>query len=411
MLASRNPSRRSRDRRTLPAALLLNALAALFLADPTHAEPMVPADDAMVLDHLPAASDPAAAQLRRLQSALARQPDNLPLALDIARRDVALARARFDPRFNGYAEAALAQWWHLPDPPAAVRLLRATVRQSSHDFDAALIDLDALIGADTANAQAILTRAIVHQVRAEYEQAAADCARFAAIRPGLAALTCSAALRGVGPGAAAAYNELAAAYDAPDGPAAPELRVWTLTVLGELAARIGDAGAAERRFRAALAIAGSDGYLLGVYADHLLDQNRPGDVAALLAAQTQVDPLLLRLALAEQLVGAPEAAGHIADLADRFAASAARGETVHRREEARFALELLHEPHRALRLAVANWQVQREPADARVLLECALAARAPDDAAPALAWLNASGFIDQHLIDLGRALRATRPAG
>ena len=47
---------------------------------------------------------------------------------------------------------------------------------------------------------------------------------------------------------------------------------------------------------------------------------------------------------------------------------------------------------RALVLAQQNFAVQREPADARVLLEAALAARDAAAAAPVLAWMAASGI-------------------
>ena len=87
----------------------------------------------------------------------------------------------------------------------------------------------------------------------------------------------------------------------------------------------------------------------------------------------RVDALLLRTALAQQALGRPEAAASIATLRARFAASRLRGDTVHRREEARFALHLDANPAAALRLAQENWSVQREPADLRILAEAAAA--------------------------------------
>ena len=65
-------------------------------------------------------------------------------------------------------------------------------------------------------------------------------------------------------------------------------------------------------------------------------ENRPEEVRSLLGKEVRIDPLLLRLALAEQSLGAPELSGHVADLAERFAEARMRGDTVHQREEARF---------------------------------------------------------------------------
>ena len=43
-------------------------------------------------------------------------------------------------------------------------------------------------------------------------------------------------------------------------------------------------------------------------------------------------------------------------------------------------------------LALENWATQREPADARILLEAALAARQPAAARPVLDWLDRTGL-------------------
>ena len=108
-----------------------------------------------------------------------------------------------------------------------------------------------------------------------------------------------------------------------------------------------------------------DPYLLGAYADFLLDQDRPGEVLALLDDETRIDPLLLRLALAERRLGAEALGAHVALLQARFDAARRRGDSVHLREEARFTLHLLDRPGAALELARRNWATQREPADAR----------------------------------------------
>ena len=60
-------------------------------------------------------------------------------------------------------------------------------------------------------------------------------------------------------------------------------------------------------------------------------------------------------------------------LVDRFAAAQARGELLHAREAALFALEL-GDSVTALKLARQNWNDQREPADLRLLASAARAA-------------------------------------
>ena len=96
----------------------------------------------------------------------------------------------------------------------------------------------------------------------------------------------------------------------------------------------------------------------------------------LLANDASNDSLLLRLALAEQRVPAARDAfvAHRADLAARFEAAQRRGDSLHRREEARFRLDIEKAAPAALALARANWNVQREPADLRILVDAARAA-------------------------------------
>jgi predicted Zn-dependent protease len=178
-----------------------------------------------------------------------------------------------------------------------------------------------------------------------------------------------------------------------------------ISTLGEIAVRAGDFAAAERQFKLSLALEPSSAYVLGAYADLLLDLGRPQEVIRWLQYQTQNDSLLLRLAIAESKLGAAVAKSHIDALRSRFEASHRRGDTVHRREEARFELLLNGGPKAALELAKANWTVQREPWDARVLLEAALATEDSSAAAPVLAAIQSSRLEEPRIVSLVTKLR------
>jgi len=186
---------------------------------------------------------------------------------------------------------------------------------------------------------------------------------------------CDAAPASLSGEAANAYRSLLGALSsASDTDAA--LREWALTLAGEIADRRGDHAVAEAHFRSALALDSRDPYLIAAYCDFLLDRGRAQEVLPLVANQTWNDNLLLRLALAErQLPDAASAfAQHRRELADRFDAARRRGDSLHKREEARYRLMIENDAAGALRLARENWQVQREPADLRILSEAAAAA-------------------------------------
>ena len=372
-------------------------LLALVASTGAFAGPYAPTDDGAVLERLPEKIDPSLREVRRLRTMLDRDPHDLALASRLARRTIEAARETGDPRFLGQAQAALGPWWSAPNPPDPALLLRATLKQSMHDFTGALSDLDRLIASRPTDGQALLTRATVLTVQGRYAEARADCARLAALAVALVAVACDAAPASVSGHAASAYRALTHALaSASPGAANTGLREWGQTLAGEIAQRLGDSATAETHFLAALALDARDPYLLGTYADLLLDRDRPEEVVPLLKDYTRNDNLLLRLALAEARL--PEMrfsyATHRAALEERFAAARRRGDVLHRREEARYALEIASDGRRALELARANWKVQRESADLRILLA---AARAVSDAAAtreASDWAHGQGLED-----------------
>jgi len=362
-----------------------SAIASLSIAVGASAAPYLPTDDAQVLEHLPGRNTTQYRELKALQSAAARQPEDLSRAAPLAAAYIRASRTEGDPRFLGYAQAALGLWWKDPNAPTQALVLRATILQSSHQFDAAVADLDRVSQRDPRNAQAALTRATVLTVQGKYAQARKDCDHLFAMAPQIYATICVAAIDSVTGKSAAAYESLQQALTSlprTDGTAL----AWGETLLGEIAHRRNDP-AAERHFRAAMNAAGRDIYLLGAYADWLLDQRRPADVVALLQNETRVDALLLRLALAQKMLNRPEAAASIETLRARFDASHARGDTVHQRENARFEFALGNDPRSALPYALANWQVQREPADIRILAEAAVATNDVAGFAQVKRWL------------------------
>jgi predicted Zn-dependent protease len=388
------------------AAGLLIVVGALFFRPPAKADsPRLPTDDAEVLEHLPTgAADANERERERLGRVLAAHPEDLRTAAALARLDIEMSRARSDPRYLGYAQAALASWWSLPSPPPAVLVLRATIRQSSHDFDGALSDLDRVVAEAPDDAQAWITRSVVLTVRGRYDEARQSCGPLVRLAPELVFTVCETSIDAVSGHAAPAYDRLEQALARPPR-LSPAEEEWARSTLGEIALRLGRDADAERNFQTALAVDPDDAYVLAAYADLLLDLDRPAPAAQLVSGRTDNDGLLLRLALAERKMRAREAAAHAEMLGARFDASRLRGDTVHRREESRYQLGVRGDARAALALAVANWGVQREPWDVRVFLEAAVAEGDRAAAAPVLAFLDEHHLEDPHIAALAASLR------
>jgi hypothetical protein len=117
----------------------------------------------------------------------------------------------------------------------------------------------------------------------------------------------------------------------------------------------------------------------------------------LLAGRSEADIVYLRLAIAGKRVDDARAPHWAALLADRFAAAKAGGVQLHLREEARFELEVRGDAATALPLALANWKIQKEPSDARLVLQAALAANDPAAAADVLAFIAKTGLADTRI--------------
>jgi predicted Zn-dependent protease len=372
------------------------------------AAPFTPATDTEVVERLPArASDPRSRELLALRQAWRAQPQDLAAALRLAARYQDEVAATGDPRYMGYAQAALQPWWTLPEPPPAVRVLRAVVLQFDHRFAPALADLQAALRAEPDNARAWAWQTAIQMVLADYTAARSSCEQLARLSEPLIGAACRAQVDAATGRAAAASAALREKLQ-DEAEAATPLRLWALTRLAEIDERRGDLAAAEAAFRQALAPGEPDVYLLAAYADFLLDRGRPAEVLALLKDRGRADVLLLRLALAARALGDRGADAYAGELAARFDAARRRGDTSHRKEEARF---LLSQPGRAadaLVLARENWAEQREAADARVLLEAALAAGDPAAAAPVSRWLADNRFESVALQALAARLKAPR---
>jgi Flp pilus assembly protein TadD len=171
------------------AGSLVALLALLASTTPGRArsEPYTPRSDQDVLERLPeqlgearpakASSDPEQAERR-------------------VREQLELYQRTSDPRFLGRAEAQLGAFWSLAEPPLALAVLRAKVRASNHEFEAALRDLDRVLASDSSQAQARFERATILAVLARHDAAARDCSQLRPLVPALFAAGCEALVAG-----------------------------------------------------------------------------------------------------------------------------------------------------------------------------------------------------------------------
>lgn len=384
-------------------------LGTILSAAEVSAAPYKPDDAQRVLERVRPANDPVSRMLQTLKSEVQEHPEDIDAAVRLIRRYIGLAREQGDPRYAGYAEAVLQPWLDVPSEQPTALLLRATLRQYRHDFQGALDDLDQVLAHNEKDPQARVTRASLHQLRADYPAAEQDCQALNASTLDLVRQICLAGVVSLTGKAEIAYQTLETTLgrlgnDIPQG-----LDVWALQILGDIAVRRGMTEVAEGHYRMAIALGGGDLFLTCALFDLLLDQGRVSEARDLLGDDLRADLLLLRHALAAHATNDPSFQHFSKDLEARFAAAARRGEQLHLREEARFRLLLPEQAEKSLELAALNWKSQREPEDARVLLEAALAAGRSEAALPVIDWAKASGIEDVRIAALITEIEEDHP--
>jgi tetratricopeptide (TPR) repeat protein len=363
------------------------AVLALCLAAIAAASPYTPSRDDEVLAVVPAGAAHTSVDVRRYAA------ERLDVALPLAQFYISQARDTGDLRFLGYAQAILMPWLaHSPALPA-VMVLDATILQSRHLFGAALDELDRALRLNPQDPQAWLTRATVLRVLGRYGEASGSCSHLTSIDAATAQL-CEQSIEAV-------TGKLSNAYIAMQGISMESLSnqalAWRCSELGEMAVSLGARPSAAQWFQRALQLAPQDTYTRAAYADLLLDEERPGEVLRILQGYESMEPLLLRIAIAQQRMHDRQAVVSRALLANAFEVEARRGESVHGREQARFLLDVMGDADGALQAADRNWHVQREPADALIFLRAARAAHHPERAAPVLDFLRARATEDVRL--------------
>ncbi|MES2978786.1 MAG: hypothetical protein V4731_10205 [Pseudomonadota bacterium] len=389
-----------------PAARLLLGLCLYGSACLVHAAPFTPASDSEVVEKLPMASDPSARRVDSLRKQLAARPGDATLRVEIARRYFELAMAQGDPRFAGYAAAAIAPLASNPQATAEYWLVRGQLQQYSHDFAAALASLAKSSELDPKSPEPISWRIAIMMVQARYPEALAEIDRLMPLADPLLGLGWKSYVRASSGELDLAYAELSAGVKAAAGTprAVPELMLWEYTRLAEMAQRMGLFPQAETYYNNALKLGVTDQFLLGAYADFLLARKRPAEVLTLLAGWERSDILLLRLALAGRAAGDGRAVDWASQLRERFQAAALRGDRLHEQEAARFELDIEGRKAQALELAARNYAIQKEPRDAEILMRAALAADQAKAAQPALDWLRTSRYEDPELTAIAAQL-------
>lgn len=326
-------------------------------------------------------------------------PGDQQVASQLAASYVERARLQREPRYFGRAETLLQPWIARKDASSATLRVQADILQNRHDFESASKLLDLAIEREPRDAEARLMRASVQMVQGRSSEARSDCAAVLGGGEVTAGTVCLAQVLGnsgkLAQAEALLKNVLAR------GDALPEqVRGWALWVQADFADRRGDLRAAEELLRQALRAEPSSEGIRSALCDVLIARGSLREALATVDLPAPSMGLLVRKAVIQKSLGHVGLASSRAQIREILSLSQRRGERPHLREEALLALYVDDDFSAALQLAKANFEVQRETLDARLLMRAARAAgdgAAVDDV---LRWIRVTGFEDRSLAEI-----------
>ena len=356
------------------------------------ATPFRPTDPELVVAQLPGG---ASRSRDRFAGQLEQSRLDARLAARLAGELLQQARTALQPQLYGRAEKVLAPWISRPDAPVGLLLIQADILQQRHEFQQAVQLLDRVVAGDSRAGRARLMRANIRIVTGQFEQARPDCAWLLGSGDTWTGTVCLAEVLG-STGQIERARMLLDRLLANDAPGlSPEVLAWTLEVRADLAVRAGSLPEAERCLSRAMALTPASDYLRLALSDVLMKEGHADEAArALDTARPSVGALLRRV----EILGAGsrnvEYEEALAELRERLAVSAQRGERTHLREEARLALALSQNPVQALTLAMQDFAVQRETEDVRILAQASAAARDRAALGQLQQWIRRTGYQD-----------------
>ncbi|MGP4843093.1 tetratricopeptide repeat protein [Marinobacter sp. 1Y8] len=365
-----------RGRALLPLIVLMGLSAHSFAAPP----PIETIPEEQVLIKLPSVSD--------VQGTAANETPEQ--AANRIQQFLQQARNSGDPRFLGYAQRALFEW---PDTRITPRLLmlRASLNQSLHLFDDARADLDKVIqhnAEPTLKTQAWLILANLETVQGRYDHARVACTELESRYAGLITASCHALVKARTGRADEAYERLSAMTRDARSHVDRTSLVWAQGTLADIATQQ-DLPGAKALWQQALALDPDDLYTRAAYTDWLIQHQQPEDALRLTEGYERVDNLAVLRSIALKQLSDDRFQSLRANLEQRFDEARWRGNLLHKRDLARFLLDVENNPEAAFTYAWQNWQTQREPADTALILRASAAANKPDARQTVTRWLEA----------------------
>ncbi len=383
-------------------SILLVIVFIVFLSE-TRADSVVPESDSTVVATLSPTVIAIARSVRaQQQQEKAMRGDNTAsdngVSLEAIVQSYTLATRDNDPRAFGHTLALIDSWPGSQSRPVLLRLIHASILQHNHDFDLALQQLKVVLSEDASNLQALLIAAQIGLVMADYEAVATHCAAMRRSGASVYALNCQAQLRALtGEAEQALAVTESALLNTPLNPVQQTELHLTAALVAE---RLGQSGRAVNHYRSVLRANPRHLFtqlrLAGLY----LQQRAPDEVRQILAAyragrgELEAKILLLR---ADAMGGYEPDSTLAATVSAEIDALTRLQEEAPHKLLAQYQLFINKDYDAAVQAARRNWATQKEPSDALLLAEAAIAAADQEALRSVADWVVQTGLQDTRL--------------
>jgi tetratricopeptide (TPR) repeat protein len=403
--------------RSIPVAFATALLGLVVILSPVAAQERYrPSDAAVVLSASVHAASGRQNALRALDKAWRAQPQNLPAALAYARAVFTLGLTEGDLRWYGSAKAALTPWWTAADLPAEAYFLRGLVKQGFHDFQEGLQDINRAIALEPARAEFWSWRFALHLLLADMSAAQKDIEEIGRL---------------FGEEEAEVYRAVFLYRTGQHLPAVEMLSQSIRLVNYQdassqdwLGFHLGEAHRVAGQPAKALAVWGQrlkaspQSHLIRLSLADLLNQQGQYRQALTIAmaatgsgnvqnsTATMTDALLMQAVLASRGLNDPNESRLASQLEARLQSQAMRQEALIERPKLIYQIAYGRDVKAGLALSIDNWQLQKEPPDAVLFVQAALALGQARAAEPVVSWAEKTGYSDPQLTPLLAQLKA-----
>ena len=377
-----------------------------------------PSESAVVLSASVHTANGRQNSLRALDKAWRDQPQSLSPSLAYARAVFTLGLTGGDLRWYGAAKAALKPWWTAADLPAEAYFLRGLVKQGFHEFQDGLQDLNRAIDAEPGRAEFWSWRFALHLLLADMTAAQKDIDEIGRL---------------FGEEEAGVYRAVLLYRTGQPLPAVDILSRAIRSVNYQdassqdwLGFHLGEAHLVSGQPAQALAVWGQrlkaspQSHLIRLSLADLLNQQGQYRQAKNTATATvttangsvqnstgnMTDALLMQAVLASRGLKDTDESRLASQLEARLQSQALRQEALIERPKLIYQIAYGRDVKAGLALSIDNWRLQKEPPDALLFVQAALALGQARAAEPVVDWAEKTGYTDSRLRLLLAQLKA-----